>query len=131
MKRLLRKLLGDRGEQAAVRYLKSQGYRVLARQYRTPFSEIDIIAQDAETYVFVEVKTRTSADDGQPFESGDRRKQEKLTRAALAWLKRQRKLEQSARFDVVSILWPEREKAPEIQHFRNAFEATGSAQFFG
>ena len=130
MKNLFRKLLGDRGERAAVKYLKRLGYRILAKQYRNNFGEVDIIAQDGQTFVFVEVKTRTSTEDGQPFEAVDRRKQDKITRVALAWLKQYGRLEQSSRFDVVSIVWPEDSGEPQIQHFQNAFEATGQGQFF-
>ena len=130
MKNLFRKLLGDRGERAAVRYLKKQGFRILAKQYRNSYGEVDIIAQDGKTTVFAEVKTRTSTNDGQPFEAVDLRKQEKITRVALAWLKQHDRLEQPARFDVVSILWPDESGEPQIQHFRNAFEATGRGQFF-
>ena len=123
-------LLGDRGEQTAVKFLKTQGYRILATQHRNTFGEIDIIAQDGNAAVFVEVKTRTSAEVGQPFEAVDRRKQEKLTRAALAWLKTNHRLEQPARFDIVSIVWPTAGGDPDLQHFRNAFEATGRGQMF-
>jgi putative endonuclease len=130
MKNLLRKLLGDRGERAAVKHLKKQGYRILAKQYRNQFGEIDIIAQIGATTIFVEVKTRKSADDGQPFEAVDRRKQEKLTRAALAWLKKHRRLEQPARFDIVSILWPDDGSEPRLTHYENAFEPTGRGQMF-
>ena len=130
MKNLFRKLLGDRGERAAVRFLKQQKYRILAKQHRNGFGEIDIIAQDRETTVFVEVKTRTTADDGKPFEAVDRRKQEKLTRAALAWLKKHRRLEQAARFDIVSIVWPGDGSEPQLTHYRNAFEPVGRGQMF-
>jgi putative endonuclease len=130
MKNLFRKLLGDRGERVAVRFLKQQGCRIIAKQYRNTYGEVDIIAQDGSTMVFVEVKTRTSANDGQPFEAVDLRKQEKITRVALAWLKQHGRLEQPARFDVVSILWPDDKREPQIQHFRNAFEATGRGQLF-
>ncbi len=130
MKNLFRKLLGDRGERAAVRFLKQLGYRIIAKQYRNSYGEVDIIAQDGKVVVFVEVKTRTSTNDGQPFEAVDVRKQEKITRVALAWLKQYGRLEQPARFDVVSILWPDDKGEPQIQHFRNAFEATGRGQFF-
>ena len=130
MKNLFRLLLGDRGERAAVRYLKKQRFRIIAKQYRNSFGEVDIIAQDGKTTVFVEVKTRTSTNDGQPFEAVDLRKQEKITRIALAWLKKHDRLEQPARFDIVSIIWPDENSEPQIQHFRNAFEATGRGQFF-
>lgn len=130
MKKLLQKLLGDRGERAAVAFLKKLGYRILARQFRNDFGEVDIIAQDGETTVFVEVKTRKSANDGQPFEAVDRRKQDKITRVALAWLKKHGRLEQRARFDIVSILWPEESGEPQLTHYLNAFEPTGRGQMF-
>ena len=130
MKNLFRKLLGDRGERAAVKYLMKHGVRIVARQYRNSFGEVDIIAQDGKVTVFVEVKTRTSTSDGQPFEAVDLRKQEKITRIALAWLKKHGRLDQPARFDIISILWPEESGEPQIRHFRNAFEATGRGQFF-
>lgn len=130
LKNLLRKLLGDKGEKAAVTYLKKQGYRILAKQYRNQFGEIDIIAEDRKTAVFVEVKTRTTEAAGQPFEAVDRRKQDKITRVALAWLKKHQRLEKPSRFDVVSIVWPEGGAEPQISHFQNAFEPTGRGQLF-
>ena len=130
MKRFLHKLLGDDGERAAVRFLKRKGYRILAKQYRNQFGEIDVIAMDRKQIVFAEVKTRTSTNSGQPFEAVDHRKQQKLTKLALAWLKKHKRLEQSARFDILSVLWPKGSKNPNIQHFENAFEATGQGQFY-
>ena len=130
MKHLLHKLLGDKGERAACRFLKKLGYRIVARQYRNQFGEIDIIALDGECVVFVEVKTRSSTSAGQPFEAVTLQKQQKLTRLAISWLKKHRRMNNSARFDVISILWPEDHSEPDIQHFTNAFEATGSGQFF-
>ncbi len=130
MKRFLHKLLGDNGEKAAARFLKGKGYRILARQYRNQFGEIDLIAMDRKQIVFVEVKTRTSTNSGQPFEAVDRRKQQKLTNLALAWLKKHKRLEHSGRFDIVSVVWPKDSKQPDIQHFENAFEATGQGQFY-
>ncbi len=130
MKNLFRKLLGDRGERAAVKFLKKQGYRILAKQHRNTFGEIDIIAQDGPTTVFVEVKTRTSDKDGQPFEAVDRRRQERLVRAGLAWLKKHNRLELPARFDIISILWPEDGTEPKLSHYQNAFEPSGFGQLF-
>lgn len=122
--------LGDRGEKLAVKYLKQQRFRILDTQHRNTYGEVDIIAKDGDCVVFVEVKTRSSTDAGRPLEAVDRRKQQRLTRIALAWLKQKKKLGDSARFDVVSIVW--RDKAePELQHFRNAFEPIGDGQFFG
>lgn len=130
MKRFLHKLLGDKGERAAVRVLKKAGYKILAKQYVNQFGEIDVIAMDGDQIVFVEVKTRQSTEHGQPHEAVDARKQRKLTKLGLAWLKKHKRLEQSARFDVISIVWPDTSAEPEIQHFVHAFEATGHGQFY-
>ena len=130
MRGLWNKLFGDRGERAAANYLKRQGYRIVSRNYSTPWGEIDIVALDGTTIVFVEVKTRQSIAAGHPFEAVTHEKQSKLTRMALVYLKKYKLLEHPARFDVVSIVWPEASRQPEITHFRNAFEAVGKWQFF-
>src|SRR5690606_17201325 len=69
VKNLFRRLLGDRGERAAIRFLKKQGFRILERQHRNVFGEIDIVALDGQHVVFIEVKTRTTDEQGQPFEA--------------------------------------------------------------
>ncbi len=130
MPRFWNKLFGDRGERAAAKYLKRQGFRIVSRNYATPWGEIDIVALDGATIVFVEVKTRQSIAAGHPFEAVNREKQSKLTRMALVYLKKYKLLEHPARFDVVSIIWPEGSRHPEITHFQNAFEAVGKWQFF-
>ncbi len=131
MKRFLHKLLGDKGERKAVRFLKQLGYRILERQHQAHFGEIDIIAIDGKQIVFVEVKTRRTTDAGQPFEAVNRTKQKKIARAALAWLKSHRRLCQSCRFDVISIIWESETGSPEITHFKHAFEAPGQGQLYG
>jgi putative endonuclease len=122
--------LGNEGERLAARYLRRQGFRILARRYRTPAGEIDLVARDGKSIVFVEVKTRRSEAAGQPHEAVDHYKQAQLTRLALAFLKRFRLLEQPARFDVVSIVWESAASGPEIIHYRNAFEPPGRGQMF-
>jgi putative endonuclease len=124
------KPLGRRGEDAAARYLKRLGYKVLARGSRLRCGEIDLVMLDGRTIVFVEVKTRTSQDAGLPSEAVDQRKQRKLTRSAVAFLKRHRLLEYPARFDVVSITWPSDGGRPVIQHIPNAFEAQGQWEYY-
>ena len=131
MKRFLHKLLGDRGERQAVRFLKQLGYRILERQHRNRFGEVDIIAMDSNQIVFVEVKTRRTTDAGQPFEAVALAKQKKIARTALAWLRAQRRLNQSCRFDVVSIVWESNTAHPQIEHFKNAFDAPGTGQVCG
>jgi len=122
--------LGDEGERLAARYLRRQGFRILARRYRTAMGEIDLIARDGKSIVFVEVKTRRSEAAGLPHEAVDLHKQAQLTRLALAFLKRFRLLEQPARFDVVSIVWAAAACPPEIIHYRNAFEPPGRGQMY-
>ncbi len=129
----LGKLLGDKGERAAIKFLKQAGYSILAKQYRTDLGEIDVIALDGEVVVFVEVKTRRSDSKGQPFEAVTPQKQSQLTRLASSFLKKHKLLNQPARFDVVSILWPSEQSnlsKPEIQHFQDAFAPSGKFQFF-
>jgi len=130
VRRWLARLLGNRGERAAARHLRRKGYRILARQYRSRWGEIDLVAIDGETVVFVEVKTRRSHAAGTPAEAVTPAKQAQLTRLALAFLKQYRLLERRARFDVVAITWPEGARQPEIQHYPNAFESTGEGQMF-
>jgi len=122
--------LGDAGERLAARQLQSLGYRIVARRYRTPLGEIDLVARDGNCLVFVEVKTRRGIGTGSPAEAVDRAKQQQLTRLALAFLKQHRLLEQQSRFDVVSIIWPEGGSPPSITHIPNAFQAHGLGQMY-
>ncbi|MFO0821247.1 MAG: YraN family protein [Pirellulales bacterium] len=117
--------LGERGERAAERFLRGLGYRIVDRRVRWGHGEIDLVAVDGQTIVFVEVKTRRSKAKGHPADAVDARKQRQLTRLALAWLKKHRLLDRRARFDVVAITWPREATHPTIEHIRNAFEAVG------
>jgi putative endonuclease len=126
--------LGARGEAAAAKYLKRKGYKIVARGQRSRMGEIDLIAVDLaptrRSVVFVEVKTRTSDLAGRPDEAVDLKKQAKLTKICLAYLKRHDLLECRARFDIVAVTWPESAKKPSIEHYESAFEAVGEGQFF-
>lgn len=114
------KALGSKGEDLAVKFLKKKGYRIISRNYKNYIGEIDIIAQDGETVVFIEVKTRSSDFFGYPFESVHRRKRQKLKNLALLYLKKVGE-ELPVRFDVLSILSLENGKK-EIEHIKDAFE---------
>ena len=116
---LLRKLLGRIGEDSASRYLTQQGYRILERNFRITAGEIDLIALDRDTIVFVEVKTRTSDAYGAPELAVDARKQARMTKAALAYLKARKLHQMACRFDVVAITRMPEER---IDLIRNAFE---------
>lgn len=122
--------LGRAGEQCAARFLQRLGYRIVARGVRYAKGELDLVAWDGSTIVFVEVKTRVSNQRGLPGEAVDLRKQRRMTLAALLYLKRRRLLDHPCRFDVVSIVWPPSSRQPEIELTRNAFEAVGSEGFF-
>jgi putative endonuclease len=122
--------LGDRGEDFAVRYLKRLGYHIVGRQVDLRVGELDIVAVDGRTVVFVEVKTRKSDIAGSPAEAVDDQRQLRMTRAALAYLKSHGLLECSARFDVVALTWPDGARAPTVEHVKNAFPAVGQGQFF-
>ena len=130
MKEWLRGLLGRQGEKRAASFLKQQGIRVLAQGVANQFGEIDLVALDGDTIVFVEVRTRRSTDAGHPAETVTPEKQAHLTRAALAFLKQNRLLDRRSRFDVVAILWPEGAKTPQIEHYKNAFEAAGHGRLY-
>ena len=110
--------LGNSGEDAAAAFLKEKGYGILHRNYRTPLGEADIIAEHKGMTIFVEVKTRSSGAFGSPFEAVDRRKQEKLKRIALYYLKGLKK-ELPIRFDVISIL--DGKGRREVTHIEEAF----------
>ncbi len=122
--------LGKRGEDLAARFLERKGYRIVARSSRTEFGEIDLIAIEGRTIVFVEVKTRRNHDRGHPADAVDEQKQQRLTRLALAWLKRERLLEVRSRFDVIGVIWSGDGKLEKIEHFPNAFAPQGRWQMF-
>jgi putative endonuclease len=119
----INRLFGDRGERAAEKFLRRLGYKIVARNVRNRLGEIDILALDGRTLVFVEVKTRKSDAAGNPAEAVTEAKQKQLVRAASAYLTSQGLHGQPVRFDVVTVIWPERERTPEITHFKHAFEA--------
>lgn len=114
----MRNILGLKGEDIAIKFLRKKGHKILFRNYKTPLGEADIITKDNETIVFVEVKTRSNESFGQPFESVDYRKQERLKKIALYYLK-QNGMESPVRFDVISIL--SRNGKDEINHIVEAF----------
>lgn len=123
MFRLFRpKSLGNRGEDYAARYLRKQGYRILDRNVKLGRYEIDIIAQEGETVVFVEVKTR-SADDGIPPEINvGPEKQRRIIMAGNLYMQLHPDAECYYRFDVVSVLYPPKGKRT-VTLFRDAFQA--------
>ena len=117
-----RDAMGDRGENLAARHLQSRGYKIIARNFRCELGEIDIVARDGRTLVFVEVKTR-AYDDPWPEDQVNATKMHQLTKAAKVFLSRYGTPQPPARFDVVAVLWPNG-REPIIRHTPHAFEAT-------
>jgi putative endonuclease len=113
--------LGKRGEDLACQAVRRLGYKKIVRNYRCPQGEIDLIARDGGTLVFIEIKTRRMRSTGYAKEAVNRRKQRQLSKVALAYMKEHGCEDVSARFDVVAIGLPAGE-APVIEIIRNAFE---------
>jgi len=115
-----KKKIGQKGENLAFAYLQNLGYKVLERNYRCKLGEVDIIALDNDTLVFIEVRTRSSLDFGLPQESINRRKRHQISKVALEYMTRKKLKNTPARFDVVAIsLEPGKEK---IDLIKDAFE---------
>jgi putative endonuclease len=123
------------GEDQAASFLQDKGYRLVARNARTPYGEIDLVAQlcvcgqadpqyrlaSPPLTVFVEVKTRRSLKFGYPEMSVTARKRAHLLDAAQAYLQLHPELAGDWRVDVIAILLKGQDEAPEILHFENAF----------
>lgn len=115
------KEIGDLGEMAACEYLAAHGYKIIKRNFRLKCGEIDIIAKKDGCTVFVEVKTRRSASFGQPSEYVDLRKQTKIRKTALCYIK---SLDTDMRFDVIEVMYSNIRGEfviRSINHIENAF----------
>lgn len=113
--------LGARGERIAAKALKRAGYRIIARNYTCPLGEIDLVAADGDMLVFVEVKTRRSAEAADPEANVTMHKRRRLTRAAKFYLQAKSAQDRPCRFDVVTVVTGEGGK-PAVEHFVDAFE---------
>jgi putative endonuclease len=116
---------GKRGEDLAHRLLRSKGYVVVARNYRTRggSAEVDLIARDGDAIVFVEVKTRATSRFGAPEEAVDSEKRRRIFRGAADYLHRTGSTWECARFDIVSVVFGDEER---IEHLRDAFTRPSS-----
>ncbi|HOF05578.1 MAG TPA: YraN family protein [Syntrophales bacterium] len=111
---------GRLGEDIAARYLARCGYEILARNWQCPLGELDIVARDGGTLVFVEVRSRRSDSFGTPLESVGRVKQRKLSLVAACYLNSHGLVNAAARFDVAAVkLLP---AGPEVELIRDAFD---------
>ena len=112
--------LAARGERLAAKTLKAAGCRILARNYRCPAGEADLVALAADTLIFVEVKTRTSDFFTDPESAVDHHKQARYRRVAQYYLSRIDRDDLSTRFDIIAIVIRPGEK-PKIRHLVDAF----------
>ena len=116
-----RQRLGSRGERAAARLLKRRHHRIIARNYRCPVGEIDLITADGDTIVFVEVKTRSSDEAADLSDAVRPGKWSRVERAARYFVMQRSAADRPCRFDLVTVLWPQR-GSPQIEHFPDAFQ---------
>ncbi len=115
-----RRSLGKKGEGLAVSHLQKLNYKILERNYKCIVGEIDIIAREKDTLVFIEVKTRATRDFGGPAAAVNKHKQRQLSKVALTYLNQKKLIDLPARFDVVAV-----EFIPplfRIEVIRDAFE---------
>jgi putative endonuclease len=117
--------LGKSGENYACRELERRGYAIVARRFRTRGGEIDIIARDGETLVFVEVKARRSCRYGTPLDAVTPFKRHRLMRMAAEYVLLKGVSNAFCRFDVVSVLFGEGLR-PRVEVVKNAFDARGT-----
>ncbi|MBF0606899.1 MAG: YraN family protein [Magnetococcales bacterium] len=118
-------LIGKYGEWVAMCYLKKLGYSIVEKNYKNDVGEIDIIAKEGQTIVFVEVKTRRSDTFGDPVEAITYRKRNKILNTALLYIQGISP-EPSVRFDVISVKLTHNQHSPAyhktLQHIKDAFE---------
>ena len=121
----IRQVLGKTGEDLACAELRRRGYAILARRYRTRLGELDIVAREGDTLVFVEVKARATLRFGNPGEAVGWRKQRQLVLMARDFLARSCLWRVPCRFDVVAVLVPQDGAAPRVEVYPAAFRVGG------
>jgi len=112
--------LGDWGETYAVKYLEGKGYQILARNVRTPYGEIDIVAKELDQIIFVEVKTRTSRQFGYPEDAITESKITHLIESAEFYLQEHPDINVDWRIDVIAIQVDQQRNSPTLAHFEDA-----------
>lgn len=106
------------GEEIAIKYLRSQGYKILDRNYRTNIGEIDIVAVKKDLLIFIEVKARSNINYGYPYEAVNWQKQEKIIKTSYIYLKHKHLDKYQIRYDIIEIFL---QNEPKINHIENAF----------
>lgn len=114
-----RKQVGDKGEDTASDFLMNKGYKIIQRNYRCMYGEVDIIAEYDEAIIFVEVRTRRSNSFGTPQDSITPSKINKISKTALCYIQEKCFSDRSCRFDVIAITYSK--GIQNITHIENAF----------
>ena len=118
------RLLGERGERLAAEHLERRGFRIVERNYRTRWGELDIVAFDGRTLAFCEVKSRRLSPSGiRPFDSLHVRKRAQVRRMARQWLadRGQRDFAAVLRFDAIGVTFDARDRLAALEHLEGAF----------
>lgn len=118
-----RDALGRQGEDLAAAHLRRLGYRIVGRRERVLRGDIDIVAVDGRTVVFVEVRSRSDTRHGHPAETVGRVKQRRIAELATAYIRRHRLQDCPVRVDVVTVTFGDAGQPPVVEHFENAFES--------
>ena len=116
-----RRPIGVKGEEEAARFLTRSGYAILDKNVRTRAGEIDLVAKEGKTLVFVEVKTRRDLEGDPPQAGVHTRKQNRLAKLAHGYLKLKRIRQTPCRFDVVAVIINDEGGVKAIRHIPNAF----------
>ena len=122
-----RKQVGNKGESLAEDYIKRKGYKIIQRNYRCRLGEIDIIAKDDDTIVFIEVRTKQNENFGSPQDSVTSTKMSKISKTALSFIQEKNLSGFSYRFDFIAITFSQGK--PNIEHIENAFIPNGRYMF--
>jgi putative endonuclease len=122
-----KKQIGNKGESLAEDYIKRKGYEVIHRNYRCKLGEIDIIAKDGDTIVFIEVRTKQNENFGSPQDSVTSTKISKISKTALSFIQEKNLSGYSYRFDFIAITFSQGK--PNIEHIENAFMPSGRYMF--
>jgi putative endonuclease len=116
---------GRLAEAIAAAWLQDRGMSVVERNWRRPQAEIDLVMRDGSTCVFVEVRSRTGDEHGDPLESVNARKRAHLVRGARLYIQEAQPADRYFRFDVVGVVFPGDQTAPRIEHIEDAFRVDG------
>jgi len=110
---------GQKGENLSLNFLKSLGYKIIARNFRCRFGEVDIIAIENQTLIFVEVKTRSSLLFGQPYEAVNHKKLRSISKIAYYFRQINQKLPPLTRIDVISVILSQQQDVLKIEHLKD------------